>query len=184
MARKPVLEGGKKDEIIAAATELFFTEGYENTSVRKVLAKVNGEIGMFYHYFSSKEELFEVVCDRFFRQYEQGFSQMITSIRSADDMIDQFLPYYEKAMGQYHLLEANMHWTIRAALHDRTLLSLIPAIQDLLVRSGYQGKYPVDIAAAKLLADFSAVLHSESFEKMQEEEKKLILHQLIEDNLR
>ena len=52
MARKPVLEGGKKDEIIAAATQLFFTEGFEGTSVRKILGMVNGEIGMFYHYFA------------------------------------------------------------------------------------------------------------------------------------
>ena len=44
MARKAILEGGKRDEIIAAATKLFFTEGFEATSVRKILALVDGEI--------------------------------------------------------------------------------------------------------------------------------------------
>ena len=61
MSRKAILEGGKRDEIIAVATKLFFTEGFEATSVRKILALVDGEIGMFYHYFASKEELFEQV---------------------------------------------------------------------------------------------------------------------------
>ena len=49
MPRKAILEGGKRDEIIAVATKLFFTEGFEATSVRKILALVDGEIGMFYH---------------------------------------------------------------------------------------------------------------------------------------
>ena len=40
MARKAVLEGGKRDEIIDAATELFFENGYEATSVRMIMDKV------------------------------------------------------------------------------------------------------------------------------------------------
>ena len=76
MARKPVLEGGKRDEIIDAATQLFFTEGFEGTSVRMILGRVGGEVGMFYHYFSSKEELFDIVVDRFFRQYALDFESM------------------------------------------------------------------------------------------------------------
>ena len=60
MARKAVLEGGKREEIITAAEQLFFTEGFEKTSVRMILEKVGGEVGMFYHYFKSKEELFDV----------------------------------------------------------------------------------------------------------------------------
>ena len=43
MARKAILESGKRDEIIAAATQLFFTEGFEGTSVRKILGMVGGE---------------------------------------------------------------------------------------------------------------------------------------------
>lgn len=66
MPRKPVLEGGKRDEIISTAMQLFFENGYEATSVRMILDRVGGEVGMFYHYFKSKEELFQKVVDRFF----------------------------------------------------------------------------------------------------------------------
>ena len=52
MARKALLTGGKRDEIIYAAMELFFENGYEATSVRMILDKVNGEVCMFYHYFN------------------------------------------------------------------------------------------------------------------------------------
>ena len=137
MARKPNPEGGKRDEIIAAATELFFTGGFEGTSVRKILGRVGGEVGMFYHYFASKEELFDVVVD----------------------------------------------WTIRSALHERTVLSLIPAAEELLKRFGYRGGYPTDIAAAMAVAAFSAAIHSESFQQMEEAEQKQLLLRLIADNI-
>lgn len=183
MARKAILEGGKRDEIIAAATELFFTEGFESTSVRKVLKKVNGEVGMFYHYFSSKEELFDVVTDRFFRQYAADFCVVAAEVKTPEELVDRFLKQYETAMAKYRLVENNMHWTIRSAFHERTVVSLIPAVEQLLERIGYQGKYPLDIAAARTVADISAAIHSESFEKMNEDRKKELLLQLIADAL-
>lgn len=182
MARKPILDGGKRDEIIAAATKLFFTEGFEATSVRKILSMVNGEIGMFYHYFASKEELFDVVTDRFFRQYAADFEAMTGNVRSPEELVDVFLPHFEAAMDKYRLIEGGMHWTIRAALHERTVLSLIPATEELLKRFGYHGSYPPDIAAAKTVADISAVIHSASFQKMDEEGKKQLLLKIISDN--
>lgn len=183
MARKAILEGGKRDEIIEAATEMFFTEGYESTSVRKVLKAVNGEVGMFYHYFSSKEELFDVCADRFFRNYAENFETMTASAETPEMLVEQFLPAYEKAMEQYRIAEGRMHWTVRMAFHERTLLSLIPAVTKLLVRFGYCGAYPLDIAAARLTADVSAVIHSLSFAKMNEEEKKQLLLRVIYETL-
>ncbi len=184
MARKAILEGGKRDEIIAAATRLFFTEGFEGTSVRKVLAAVDGEVGMFYHYFSSKEELFDVVVDRFFRQYAENFEAMTRNVQSPEELIDAFLPSFEGAMEQYRRVAQNMHWSIRCALHERTLTSLIPAAEELLTRFGYQGAYPPDIAAAKAIADFSAAVHSASFSKMGEEDRKALLLRLMSDIMR
>ena len=183
MARKPILEGGKRDEIIAAATQLFFTEGFESTSVRKILDRVGGEVGMFYHYFRSKEELFDVVVDRFFRNYALNFEVMAGDIRTPKELVDAFLPSFEEAMEKYRRVESGMHWTIRSALHERTVLSLIPAAEDLLKRFGYHGSYPPDIAAAKTVASFSAAVHSGSFREMDETERKQLLLRLFADNM-
>ena len=184
MARKAILEGGKRDEIIAAATKLFFTEGFEATSVRKILALVDGEIGMFYHYFASKEELFEQVVDRFFRQYALNFEKMAEDIRTPEELVDAFLPSFDAAMENYRRVENNMHWSIRSALHERTVFSLIPAAENLLKRYGYHGAKPLDIAAAVTVAAFSAAIHSESFQEMNEAERKQLLLRLIADNIR
>ena len=183
MARKPILEGGKRDEIMAAAAELFFTEGFEGTSVRMILAKVGGEVGMFYHYFASKEALFDAVVDRFFRQYAAEFEAMAQGVRSPEELVDAFLPAFEAAMERYRRVESAMHWTIRAALHERTVLSLIPATQALLQRFGYQGAYPPDIAAARVVASFSAAVHAESFQRMDEPTRKQLLLRLLRDSM-
>ncbi len=183
MARKAVLEGGKRDEIIAAAEELFFREGYENTSVRMILEKVGGEVGMFYHYFRSKEELFDIVTERFFARYVRTFEELTEGVTDTADFPRLFLPVYETAMSQYRQIEGHMHWTVRFAMHDMTLLALLPAVERLLARSGYHGRYALDIAARRILADISAVIHSPSFEAMDREEKKQLLIRLIDDTL-
>lgn len=184
MARKPVLEGGKRDEIINAAAQLFFTEGFEKTSVRKILERVDGEVGMFYHYFRSKEELFDVVADRFFRGYETEFRKLSEDIHSPEEFADRFLPLYEQSMEQFAHISGNMHWTMTYALHARTVASLVPAAQDLLKRFGYQGPYPMDIASGRIIADLSAAIHSDSFAAMNKEQKKELILRLIRDTLK
>ena len=183
MARKPVLEGGKRDEIIAAAAKLFFTDGFEKTSVRRILDEVGGEVGMFYHYFRSKDELFDVVADRFFRQYESAFARMTGEISSVEEFADRFLDMFETSMEQYMRIQGNMHWTVRSALHERTVAALIPAAEEMLQKHGYHGKYPLDIAAAKTIAGISAAIHSQSYAAMSRAEKKELILSLIRETI-
>lgn len=179
MARRAVLEGGKRDEIIAAATELFLANGYESTSVRMVLDKVGGEVGMFYHYFKSKDELFDTVVDRFFTGYSQKFSQMTRNSDSVESFVTNFLSLFEESMEQYRKIEGNMHWTIRYAMHERTLISLIPAVEENLKHLGYEGKYPTDIAAGRIIVNMEVAIHSRSFLEMAKEEQRQLLIDMI-----
>lgn len=183
MARKAILEGGKKDEIIAAATRLFFTQGYEKTSVRMVLEEVGGEVGMFYHYFRSKEELFDVAVQHFFKQYANEFNTMMADISDLDELIDKLLPHYEMAMKQYESVKDRMHWSIAAAMHEMTLLSLEPAVTEFLVRNSYKLNYPMDIASRKIIADISSAIHSDSFIAMDEKAKKELLLKLLRETI-
>ena len=91
MARKAVLEGGKRDEILAAARDLFLEKGYDATSVRMILDRVGGEVGMFYHYFKSKEELFQQVVERFFRDYRLQLVEITEGCDSPEEFFRRFL---------------------------------------------------------------------------------------------
>lgn len=51
----------RRAEIIAAATTLFQSQGYENTSMQDVMDTLGIAKGTIYHYYKSKEDLFEAV---------------------------------------------------------------------------------------------------------------------------
>ncbi|NDZ78256.1 TetR/AcrR family transcriptional regulator [Streptomyces sp. SID10853] len=59
MAKRGPYEKGeaKRGEILHAALEIFATEGYRGTSLRKVAAKCNLSLPGLMHYFDSKEDL-------------------------------------------------------------------------------------------------------------------------------
>ena len=172
MARKAVLTGGKRDEILDVAMHLFFKHGYEATSVRMIMNEVGGEIGMFYHYFKSKDMLFDRVVDRFFEKYREKFSEVITSCNSPADLIEKLMPLYEKSMGEFGQIRGNMHWTVQIAMHERTLMELRPVVASVLENWNIKNERPADMLAGQLLYGISATIHSAEFEKMDPAERK------------
>ena len=172
MARKAVLEGGKRDEIIMTAMKLFFEHGYEATSVRMIMDEVGGEIGMFYHYFKSKDMLFDMVVERFFKEYREKFETVLFTCNTRKDLVKMLTPIYEKAMEDFGKLKGNVHWTVQAAMHEGTLLTLKPAIQSLIEKWDVDNKVDPEILAGQVLFGISATIHSEAFIKMTPEKKE------------
>ena len=171
MARKPVLTGGKRDEILETAMKLFFENGYEVTSVRMIMNAVGGEIGMFYHYFKSKDELFDRVVERFF----EGLPNFQLEDRVFEEAAERFLPLYRESMAQYGMLEGNMHWSVRYAMHARTVAALVPAVASFLREKGPGSDTPADVLAGQMVYGISGAIHSPSFEALAPEEKKRCL---------
>lgn len=179
MARKAVLEGGKRDEIIEKAMKLFFEHGYEATSVRMIMNEVGGEIGMFYHYFKSKDMLFDSVVERFFRNYREKFETMLSGCDTREDFVKTFLPVYEKSMEEFAGIQGNVHWTVQTAMHDGTLEALRPAICRVIDSWGKKSDTPSNIFAGQLLYGLSATIHSSEFEKMTAAKKKACILDFI-----
>jgi TetR/AcrR family transcriptional regulator, mexJK operon transcriptional repressor len=62
----------KREAIVRIAQQAFLAEGYAETSMSSVAAKVGGSKATLYNYFKSKEELFAAICERkceHFRQF-------------------------------------------------------------------------------------------------------------------
>jgi AcrR family transcriptional regulator len=49
----------RKDEFLDTAQQLFFTQGYDQTSVDAIIRKMGLSKGTFYYYFESKEDLLD-----------------------------------------------------------------------------------------------------------------------------
>ena len=59
----------RKAEIVEAARELYETKGLSRTTVKDVTERVGVARSLFYHYFSSKEELTEAILDTYVDDY-------------------------------------------------------------------------------------------------------------------
>lgn len=71
MARKQMIEGGTKNRIREVGGRQIFEHGYDGTSVRGIMLEVGGEVGLFYYYYKTKDELFTDVLDHFFEPYRK-----------------------------------------------------------------------------------------------------------------
>lgn len=54
----------RRDELLATAERLFYSKGYERTSVQDILTQMGYSKGGFYHHFDSKFALLQAICER------------------------------------------------------------------------------------------------------------------------
>jgi AcrR family transcriptional regulator len=67
----------RKNELLEAAQELFFSKGYEQTSVESIIEKVGVSKGTFYYYFKSKVELLDNLTERLSKQILQEVKKIV-----------------------------------------------------------------------------------------------------------
>ena len=123
MGRKAVLEGGTRDEILKAAHRLFFEKGFDGVTVRTIQREVECEVGLFYYYFKSKDEVFNIVIERFIEGYRQGFEEILDNgsespeslIADIFDFINSYAAELNEVYGE------SLHWSVRCAVADRFL---------------------------------------------------------------
>ncbi len=65
-----------KGRIVSAAWELFYEQGYDNTTVEDILAKSGTSKGTFYHYFEGKDALLSTLSVVFDEKYEELLPQI------------------------------------------------------------------------------------------------------------
>lgn len=61
-----------RGKIISVARKLFLAQGYQKTKMRQIKEAAGVEIGTIYHFYQSKEDIFEkIVLEAFFRVLER-----------------------------------------------------------------------------------------------------------------
>ncbi|HBB29115.1 MAG TPA: hypothetical protein DC000_07700 [Clostridiales bacterium] len=190
MARKKVLEGGKREDLVKAALELFLKNGYEDTSIRMILNKVGGEVGMFYHYFKSKEEIFDEAIKLFFSEYSKEVGEILND--NNDDFVkslNTILSHLEQTIHKYNQLNTNkFHWSMRIALNQLTIRSLVPYVTKKIIELKKAGTInPIFQGTDSELTSFllfgiHGILHDKPFseiDSVEMENKKASIMKLI-----
>jgi AcrR family transcriptional regulator len=116
-----------REEILAAARQLFAVEGYDSTSIRAIAAKAGCSPGILYHYFDDKQ----AIMARLVRETFTAMRTRLTAIRTDSSPIEDRMrrglrAYIEFGLDHPHhyaLLFMKPHsWEenepIRAAFHE------------------------------------------------------------------
>ncbi len=125
--------------LIGAAWDLFTSKGYENTTVRDILSRVNLAKGTFYHYFTSKEAILNDVTEHIISRQVEAFKEKL----QGEDI---------GATGRLYLLFDHLKtWKLKNTIFMRTLLRTVYSEQNLKLRHHMVNKM-VDLLSP-ILAD-------------------------------
>ena len=120
----------RRRELLVTAMRLFAEEGYDNVSVRAVARAAGVAPGLAYHYFDSKQNMFDAAIEEYSRRCAEGIIAILDDRGLAFDHADFF------------------HAEGNGALHDRLSLGMCEAVQphlraalelDALLRGGPRG---------------------------------------------
>jgi len=93
-----------RDEIFAAALDLFSEKGYHNVSMHEIARKAEFAIGTLYKFFKNKEDLYKALV---LEQAEKFDNALVQAIEESDDEIEK-LRNYVRAKGEVFTANVSM----------------------------------------------------------------------------
>jgi AcrR family transcriptional regulator len=76
----------QRENLLNTSLELFVTNGYHGTTVRDIAKKTGISVGLFFHYFPTKQDILEELL----KQSEEGVSKIKELLASEDEPISVF----------------------------------------------------------------------------------------------
>lgn len=168
MARKQMFEGGTKNRIIEVGNRLFFEKGFDGTGIREIMKEVGADVGAFYYYYKSKDELFEDVLNNFFAPYEVDFEKIASEAEQRPyRALLRFFEYVKLSTREFRAkYDGHIHKTVRWAIREQTLTVLEPYIERIInILISYGGKPTMDAHTMAIFLSHgvgSVILHEES----------------------
>ncbi len=177
----------RRQELIDIALRQFISLGYEKASIRSIVKEANGEIGMFYHHFASKEEMFETALKRFNSNYIIAMENIIDKNLEMGfiELLGKIMLETDEAIEKYRDIQPQkVNWQMLSIFHQSTLSALHPVICETISRYIERGKISPPDVELGLLANFvlsgaSAVIHDKNISDMNmknENLKKMLTH--------
>ena len=121
----------RRRELLACAMRLFAEKGYDNVSVRAVAREAGVASGLAYHYFDSKQALFDAAIEEYARQCAERFCSIFSDRSlSLNEQLDLAFDLGTKreAFPYADFFHASEH----GALHERLSLGICEAVRPSL----------------------------------------------------
>lgn len=141
----------RKSEIIAAAKELFSTNGYENTTVNDIIQQIGVAKGTFYHYFKSKDDVADAVIQDAIALSVESFRTInADSDAQAIEKFSKIIRFFsEEAAKHYDSgLMKYLHHADNVTLHLKMKVAMIkefvPIITDVVSQGVQEQSFETD----------------------------------------
>lgn len=127
----------RKQELIETALRLFLKKGYEKTSVRDILREVKGSPGMFYYYFSSKEEIFEEAIQYYVENSTKGLFQIfkkenISFEEKYNQIVNTVIKIFEDIQSMSYMPSNSQYFPLRVKISFKILEKIIKPFSELI----------------------------------------------------
>ncbi len=168
MPRKQMFEGGTKNRILQVGRQLFFENGFDGTGVRAIMKAVGADVGAFYYYYTSKDELFDDVMEHFFAPFHADFDRLAKEAEETPycSLLRFFIYLSDKTREFRAQYAENMHRTVRLAIRESTLTIMEPYVERIIHTLTEKGAKPIlDEKAAAVFVSHgvgSVILHEDS----------------------
>jgi len=135
----------RKKELIDIAEQLFIKKGYEQTAVSDIVKKAKVAQGTFYYYFKTKEEILDLITDRYININVEGYEKIANEKgpNALDKMINIF-KFSSSFRNNKNSLIQYLHEDENAHLHlkfERKLPIMIAEPLSKIIFQGVQEKY-------------------------------------------
>jgi len=134
MARKAVTSGGTRDEILSVAKRLFFEKGFDGVTIRTIQREVGCEVGLFYYYFKSKEQIFDVVLAELQDEWKNRIEDALQGENedSVARLMKVLQTVYEVAKEFRAEKAEELHWSVQGAMYNRLTAVIEGYISEIL----------------------------------------------------
>ena len=105
-----------KNKIVNAAWELFYEQGYDETTVEEIIESSGTSRGSFYHYFEGKDALLSTLSLLFDEKYKELADTMDDSMNSFDKLL-----FMNKEL--FSMVEEKISLDILARLYSSQLIT-------------------------------------------------------------
>ena len=149
-----------KGRIIESAWELFYEQGYENTTIDDIVEHSETSKGSFYHYFDSKDSLLSSLSYLFDKKYEE----LIPSLEKYSSCVDKLI-YLNREL--FLMIENRVSLDLLARLlstqlittgekhlldHDRTYYRLL---RKIVIEGQKSGEFRQDLSVNEIVKGYS-----------------------------
>ncbi len=162
----------RRKELISAARQLFFTQGYDSTSVRDIVVAIGVAKGTFYYYFDTKEEILEAVVDEITEQTIAVMHAIVTNpdLSAIEKWQQAFqataswkIEHRTEMVALLQMLNRPENLRLRVKIEEQAVAAATPEIAQIIAQGVREGVFETEYVEESAEITFSIMRSSSKF---------------------